>query len=103
MYVCVCVGVGEGVAFYFAWMDYYSACIMVPAVVGGVMYVARGRHTTVDTDPYLPFYSVFMAMWAILYLVVSSVNRHAMDARVVYYCVCVCVCVCVHVCVCDLL
>ena len=63
---------GEDVAFYFAWMNFYSTYILVPALVGVVMYFARGASTTVDTDPYLPFYSVFMAIWAVLFLVVSK-------------------------------
>lgn len=58
-------------AFYFAWMNFYSTCILVPAVLGLLMYFLRGAGTTVDTDAYLPFYSVFMAIWAILFLVVS--------------------------------
>ena len=61
---------GEEVAFYFGWMDFYSTCILVPLTVGLVMYLMRGRETTVDTDPYLPLFSVFMAIWAVLFLVV---------------------------------
>lgn len=66
---------GEDTAFYFAWMNFYSTCILVPAVVGMVMYFIRGADTTVDTDAYLPFYSVFMAIWAILFLVVSQLQE----------------------------
>ncbi len=63
---------GEDMAFYFAWMNFYSTSILFPAVVGVVMYLTRGAGTTVDTDPYLPFYSVFMAIWAVLFLVVRG-------------------------------
>ena len=64
---------GEEIAFYFGWMDFYSTCILVPLVVGLAMYLVRGKETTVDTDPYLPLFSVFMAIWAVLFLVVRTV------------------------------
>ena len=35
------------------------------------MYMFRPSGITVDTDPYLPFFSVFMAIWAVLFVVVS--------------------------------
>lgn len=64
---------GEEVAFYFGWMDFYSTCILIPLILGLVMYLVRGQETTVDTDPYLPLFSVFMAIWAVLFLVVRLV------------------------------
>ena len=64
---------GEEIAFYFGWMDFYSTCILVPLVIGLAMYLVRGKETTVDTDPYLPLFSVFMAIWAVLFLVVRTV------------------------------
>lgn len=66
---------GEEIAFYFGWMNFYSTCIILPTVIGLAMYVLRPKDTTVDTDPYLPFFSVIMAIWAVLFLVVS-VPRH---------------------------
>ena len=62
---------GEDVAFYFGWMNFYSTYMIVPAVLGLVMYMFRPSGITVDTDPYLPFFSVFMAIWAVLFVVVS--------------------------------
>lgn len=70
---------GEETAFYFAWMSFYSTYILVPAVMGVVMYFVRGAGTTVDTDAYLPFYSVFMAVWAILFLMVSGEGEGARE------------------------
>ena len=58
-------------AFYFGWMNFYSTYMIVPAVVGLMMYMFRPSGITVDTDPYLPFFSVFMAIWAVLFVVVS--------------------------------
>ncbi len=53
-------------------MQFYSLCALVPAVVGVAMYAMRSSGDTVDTDPYLPFFSVFMSIWAVLFLVVSD-------------------------------
>lgn len=71
MYVCI----GEEIAFYFGWMDFYSSCILVPLLLGLIMYLVRGKETTVDTDPYLPLFSVFMAIWAVLFLVVRISDK----------------------------
>jgi len=63
---------GEEVAFYFSWMSFYTNCALVPAVVGMVMYYLRSSEATVDTDPYLPFFSLFMCIWAVLFIVVRG-------------------------------
>ena len=76
-YIRTYMYVGEEIAFYFGWMDFYSSCILVPLLLGLIMYLVRGKGTTVDTDPYLPLFSVFMAIWAVLFLVVRIVmNAH---------------------------
>ena len=62
---------GEEVAFYFAWMNYYSMLALLPGVIGGLMYLLRPSDNSVDNDQYLPFYSVIIAIWGILFLVVS--------------------------------
>lgn len=64
--------VGEEVGFYFAWMNFYSRAILVPLFVGLVMFVLRPKDSTVDTDAYLPLYSILVATWAVLFLVVRS-------------------------------
>ena len=53
-------------------MNFYSSYILLPTLLGVLMYLVRGADTTVDTDAYLPFFSVFVAMWAVLFLVVSA-------------------------------
>ena len=58
-------------AFYFGWMNFYATCIIIPALVGLAMYLLRSSDTSVDTDPYLPFFSVIMAIWGVLFLIVS--------------------------------
>ena len=54
-------------------MQFYSTCILIPLVFGVLMYFVREDDATVDTDPYLPLFSVFMAIWAVLFLVVSQI------------------------------
>ena len=66
--------IGEEVAFYFGWMNFYATCIIIPALVGMAMYLLRPSDTSVDTDPYLPFFSVIMAIWGVLFLIVSVPN-----------------------------
>lgn len=53
-------------------MCFYLKFICAPLVIGLAMYVFRPRDVTVDTDPYLPFFSVVMALWGVLFVVVSS-------------------------------
>ena len=63
---------GEEVGFYFTWMKFYSSFVFWPAILGILMFLFRPSSATVDTDAYLPFYSVFMALWGVLFLVVSG-------------------------------
>jgi hypothetical protein len=60
---------GEEVGFYFGWMCFYLKFICVPLVIGLAMYILRPGGITVDTDPYLPFFSVIMALWGVLFIV----------------------------------
>ena len=46
--------------------------ICAPLVISLGMYVLRRDGITVNTDPYLPFFSIMMAMWGVLFLVVSG-------------------------------
>ena len=56
--------------FYFGWMCFYLKYICAPLVIGLAMYFLRPRGVTVDTDPYLPFFSIIMALWGVLFIVV---------------------------------
>ena len=71
----MCMAAGEEVGFYFTWMKFYSSFVFWPAVLGILMFLFRPSDATVDTDAYLPFYSVFMALWGVLFLVVSAPNQ----------------------------
>lgn len=56
-------------------MCFYMTFICVPVVIGLAMYLLRPAGVTVDTDPYLPLFSVIMALWGVLFLVVSPVAQ----------------------------
>ena len=81
----MCVA-GEEVGFYFTWMKFYSSFVFWPAVLGILMFLFRPSNATVDTDAYLPFYSVFMALWGVLFLVVSALNQQLAQQTVLYIC-----------------
>ena len=48
--------------------------ICVPMMISVVMYILRPGGITVNTDPYLPFFSIMMALWGVLFLVVSGAD-----------------------------
>eukprot|EP00037_Helgoeca_nana_P005954 m.55293 g.55293 ORF g.55293 m.55293 type:complete len:591 (+) comp16875_c0_seq1:3246-5018(+) len=60
---------GEGVAFYFLWLDYMTTWLCVPATASALLYGIRAcRNDTVDTCALTPFYAFFIFLWAICYL-----------------------------------
>ena len=81
IYTCI---IGEEVGFYFGWMCFYLKFICAPLVIGLAMYALRPRGVTVDTDPYLPFFSIVMALWGVLFIVVSSI-QHQVLMRNIHY------------------
>ena len=59
-------------------MCFYLKFICVPLAIGLAMYALRPRGVTVDTDPYLPFFSIIMALWGVLFIVVRI--SHCIEA-----------------------
>eukprot|EP01083_Nonionella_stella_P094902 266394_1 len=59
---------GEKVAFYFAFMLHYTAFLIPPAALGGLLWAFRPAGETVDDSPWVPFFSVGVVVWAALYL-----------------------------------
>ena len=51
------------------------ACVTVPALIGVALYAFRPAGVSVDTDPYLPFFSVIIAVWGVLFVVVSATHN----------------------------
>ena len=62
---------GEEVAMYFVWMDFFGKMLLFPALFGIAYYILRPDNVSVEEDPFMPVFSAFMALWSILYLVVS--------------------------------
>jgi hypothetical protein len=58
---------GEEITFYFAWMDFWTRWLVVPAFFGVITLAQRWyRGDTVDEDEYTPFYGLICFLWAIL-------------------------------------
>eukprot|EP00434_Breviolum_minutum_P024337 symbB.v1.2.021492.t1/scaffold1806.1/size131321/7 len=69
---------GSEVALYFAWLNHFTLWLLAPAVVGLLCYLRmRCFGFTVDDDPYLPFYSLFVVFWGISFL--RSWDRHSAE------------------------
>lgn len=67
---------GEAVAYYFAWMNFYTTCVLIPAIVGILIYLFRADGINVLFDPYLPIFAYFMAIWGVTYTIVSLHISH---------------------------
>ena len=59
-------------ALYFAWMKFFSTFLCYAATVGLLMYFMRPGGASIDSDPYVPLFSLFMAVWGVLFLIVSN-------------------------------
>ena len=58
---------GEGVAFYFAFLGFYTLWLLVPTVLGAVLFVSQLSHTSLDS-PLVPFFCVLMSLWASFFI-----------------------------------
>ena len=58
---------GEHVAFYFAWLEFYTRWLVLPAVGGVFLFVAQLYHGALDIA-YAPLFSLCMALWSIAFL-----------------------------------
>lgn len=57
---------GDGVAFFFAWMDFMTKWFMIPGLLGLVVYfIRRARGDTVDNCDFTPFVGLATFFWAI--------------------------------------
>eukprot|EP00899_Mesostigma_viride_P023139 jgi/Mesvir1/4009/Mv03702-RA.2 len=53
------------VAFYFAWMDFYTLWLLAPAVLGVCAHLLS---VSVDRSTWAPMYSLFVVFWGILFV-----------------------------------
>eukprot|EP00741_Cyanophora_paradoxa_P005511 tig00000889_g5343.t1 len=58
---------GEKIGFYFAFMESYTRAVVVPALCGAGVYIAQ-KATGVTDLWAVPFYSIFVVVWAVLFL-----------------------------------
>lgn len=58
---------GEKVALYFVFMEHFTSFLLIPAVIGIPLQIAVFA-TNDYSAPFLPFFSFFMALWAICML-----------------------------------
>jgi hypothetical protein len=54
---------GDGIAFYFAWVAYFSRWLVIPAVIGFVVFCCQMAAGTMDHWTCIPF-SCFIIIWA---------------------------------------
>jgi len=72
---------GEEVAFYFAWMSFFTWTLLPISMLGAALFLHRPKGMTVDDSPYLPVYALMMALWTILYIKCwrRKEHEHALD------------------------
>ena len=58
---------GETIAFYFAWLEFYTQWLVVPSVIGVLLFVWQLYYGSLDVA-WSPIFSLFMAIWSILFL-----------------------------------
>jgi len=61
---------GSQCAYYFAWMDCYTRCLMFPGAAGLGVYAYRTTvlQVSVDDCPYTPFFGLLMFLWGVFFL-----------------------------------
>lgn len=72
---------GEEVAFYFAWMSFFTWSLLPIALFGAALFLHRPKGITVDDSPYLPIYALLMALWTIVFIKCwrRREHEHALD------------------------
>jgi hypothetical protein len=59
---------GESIAFYFAWMGFYSSWLMLPSVVGVIYFCVQVWTRELD-NVFGPLYSLFIVCWSSVFLI----------------------------------
>lgn len=71
---------GEKIAFYFAWMELYTRWLLMPSVVGLLVFISQVQRKTLD-DPVAPWYAIFMALWTSAFLIAWKRRASTMSYR----------------------
>ncbi len=67
---------GESIAFYFAWMSFYTRWLVLPSAVGFVYFCVQMKSGKLD-HPMGPMYSIFIMVWSSAFLVMW--RRHCSE------------------------
>ena len=59
-------------ALYFVWIAFMAKMMLLPAALSLVWYFFRYGNIDIVKDPFMPIFAALMALWSILYLVVSA-------------------------------
>ncbi|XP_065883003.1 anoctamin-10-like isoform X2 [Dysidea avara] len=60
---------GEEVALYFAWMKFFGYFLCYSTIIGLVLYFLRPGGASIDNDPYVPLFSLFIVVWGVLFII----------------------------------
>ena len=72
MNICMYFFTGEEVALYFAWMKFFGYFLCYSTIIGLVLYFLRPGGASIDNDPYVPLFSLFIVVWGVLFIIVSD-------------------------------
>lgn len=53
-------------------MNFFTIWLLIPGILGLVLYFLRPEGVTVDNSPYLPFYALAVPLWGMVYLKVRE-------------------------------
>jgi len=70
---------GETVAFYFAWLEFYTQWLVPPAIAGLLLFCGQLYYGTLDIA-FVPLFSLLMALWSIVFLAMWK-RRNAVLAQ----------------------
>eukprot|EP00658_Telonema_sp_P-2_P062257 TRINITY_DN5092_c0_g1_i1.p1 TRINITY_DN5092_c0_g1~~TRINITY_DN5092_c0_g1_i1.p1 ORF type:complete len:734 (+),score=185.73 TRINITY_DN5092_c0_g1_i1:40-2241(+) len=59
---------GSEVAFYFAWLNFFTVWLVIPGVFGLLLWALRPEGVSVDNSPRIPAFTIFVALWGITFL-----------------------------------
>lgn len=71
---------GEKIAFYFAWLEMYTRWLILPSLAGCVLFVIQITDKSLN-QPLAPYYAIFMAFWASLFLIAWKRNAAVLAYR----------------------
>lgn len=67
----ICEYFGPQIGLYFGWLDNYTLWLMLPAIVGSLIYGHQYVTNSVDSV-YVPFFAIFICVWGTFFLEFSK-------------------------------